>query len=212
MKLRLILACTTAAFLGSLYVITSGATTNHSGSQVARTKLSRTEIAGMSRLSRLTRDPVTLPSNLMTTRFRAAGYGSVFLIGSNGKHNFYEVDRSTGAPCNGVGGVGPSFKFPVGILSCPNPNAPTASFPSPRSPILDLSLIGADAGQPTHIVDLAGLAADSVAAIGVLNSQGQIVLTVPVKNNVFASGTPLGVDAVRLEALDGSGNVIYVQP
>ena len=59
---------------------------------------------------------------------------------------------------------------------------------------------------------LQGVAADGVATVAFTDADGKVLDSAPVTNNLFASGTRLGIGvATYIEALDASGNVLSKQ-
>jgi hypothetical protein len=56
---------------------------------------------------------------------------------------------------------------------------------------------------------LQGIAADGVATVEFLDADGNVLDSTPVTDNLFASGTRIGMGvASYLEALDAGGNVL----
>jgi hypothetical protein len=86
-----------------------------------------------------------------------------------------------------------------------------SDFPSPAHPILDQSVFGADAGEPIHLIEAQGFAADGVSVIAVEDATGTPIARVPVVANVYRlEGLPK--TGVRLVALDASGRVLFAVP
>jgi len=59
---------------------------------------------------------------------------------------------------------------------------------------------------------LQGIAADGVATVALVDADGNVLDSAPVEDNLFASGTHVGMGAAAyLEALDANGNVLSKQ-
>jgi hypothetical protein len=151
--------------------------------------------------------PVPLPPGRLTNDLHAHGYGQLSFMGSAGGRNFYLLEHAGTAPCFATGRM--TNPYPIGVWRCPQS---TTALPTTNMPIVDLSIVGADNGGPMHIVSLAGVAANNVSQVEVINDAGAPVLTVPVVNNVFASSAVLGDDARRMEAIDANGKILAVWP
>jgi len=167
--------------------------------------LSTSELQALSALSS-PGTPFVLPANdVRTQRLVAAGYRDAFLLGSRNGRNYFRFTSTSGHDCFGTGRAGSAW--PIGVISC---RTAAPYFPSATEPILDVSVVGADAGdQRLHFYRVQGFAADGVGQINVLDAPGAIIDVVPVIDNVYDSGaTPLPAAAVEIEAVDASGNVL----
>jgi hypothetical protein len=70
----------------------------------------------------------------------------------------------------------------------------------------------ADAQVLTFPGQLQGIAADGVASVAFVDAQGNVLDSTPVTNNLFASGTRIGMGvAAYVEGLDANGNVLTKQ-
>lgn len=122
-----------------------------------------------------------------------------FVLGEVGGTRFYRVVDVRGSSCFSATSAATER---VGDLTC------TRSFPS-TTPILDLSIYGADArDEPIHLISLRGIAADRVATVRLVDSVGEVTQEVRVKRNLFAA-TDVGPGVVGLEAVDDAGRVIF---
>jgi hypothetical protein len=97
---------------------------------------------------------------------------------------------------------------PVGIIAC---RGAAPYFPSADMPILDVSIVSVEDGAP-RFLRVAGLAADGVAGIAILDASGQQVQTIPVVSNVYATDTVVPRAGIRIAALDAQGAVIARVP
>lgn len=197
-----------AAAVGAATALAGGtrSTTSH---RAAAATLSSAELRSLSHLS-APGTPFTLPANdIRTQRLVAAGYRDVFLLARSNGRNFFRFTTKSGHDCFGTGRAGAAW--PVGVISC---RTAAPYFPSATVPILDLSVVGADAGdQQLHFYRLQGFAADGVTQLNVLDPAGAVIDTVPVIDNVYTSGaTTLPATAVAIEALDASGHVLARVP
>jgi hypothetical protein len=84
-------------------------------------------------------------------------------------------------------------------------------FPSPAHPILDESVFGADLGEPIHLIEAQGFAADGVASIAVEDAAGTVLSQTPVIDNVYSLET-FSKSGVRLIAFDAAGRVVFAVP
>jgi len=71
-------------------------------------------------------------------------------------------------------------------------------FPSTQDPLIDIF------SSPAHI---AGFAADSVAAVALVDAGGNVLTTIPVTGNIYALVVP-PAGGTEVEALDANGEVI----
>lgn len=92
----------------------------------------------------------------------------------------------------------------IGFLTCGK-----SAFPSRQLPIHDMSSYGQNRGEKTfRIIQLAGLAADGVPEIGLLDAGGRVVARVPVERNVYLLASPPAT-ASAVAALDADGQIVY---
>jgi hypothetical protein len=84
-------------------------------------------------------------------------------------------------------------------------------FPSPAHPILDESVFGADRGEPLHVIQLQGFAADGVVEIDATDRDGDVLARTPVTDNVYSLDA-VPPAAVRIVALDSSGRTVFAVP
>jgi hypothetical protein len=138
-------------------------------------------------------------------------YLSLLVGGDAARHgwraNLYGVRRRS-AYCYGAGRAGAAA--PLGVIHCMN--APT-SFPSPKKPILDLSVVGMERGDAEmHFIRVEGLASDAVASIGVLDRDGTVIERLPVRANIYGAEPQPTATGVRLVAFDHGGHVLARVP
>jgi hypothetical protein len=84
-------------------------------------------------------------------------------------------------------------------------------FPSAAHPILDQSIFGADNGEPIHLIEVEGFAADGVVEIDATDAAGSVLARTPVVGNVY-SLEAVPPAAVRLTALDAKGRTVFAVP
>lgn len=130
----------------------------------------------------------------------ASSPATALLLATRGGRGFYEL-TTAGGRCYATG---PGNRTGVvGGEACPRPGA----FPSPAQPLLDLTVYEASPStRAVHAVRIEGLAADGVAAVGVLGSDGAITLRVPVIENVYAASRAPAAAVAGLVALDAQGD------
>lgn len=128
--------------------------------------------------------------------------GDVVELGKSGEHAFYRFKATAGHYCYSVSTPGAASKF--GPLMCPE------GFPSQHVPLLDMSVVEANAGEPesAHLITVRGFAGDDVARVGLAAHDGSIVASVPVINNTYeltdlpdrpvSTVVPLGRDGTKL--------------
>lgn len=132
------------------------------------------------------------------------GLTGVRLIGSQSGLDFYVIDLRGGGHCyaTGRGDAGHLFSS----VTCPG----GTDFPSPTLPIMDESVTGTNApSEPMHVLQLAGLAATGIAAVGVANEDGSVYATTPVRDNVFVNDNVPAQAVGPLVAYDVHGSVIW---
>ena len=152
---------------------------------------------------------VDLPAGRLAA-LQSAGLTGIRLIGQTQGFAFYAFDLKNNRQCyDAVRQT--TARIVGGIMRCSsNPTGPT--FPSPERPVVDLSLVGADAGQPIHTIQLAGIAADGIAAVAVLGSDGNVYGKTQVVGNVYVStGLPPQADGPVI-TYDASGATIWCFP
>ena len=140
-------------------------------------------------------------------RLRGSGITVVTLLGTAGGENLYRVGQQSGHACYGAGRTG--AKWPLGVITC---RIASPYFPSPEMPILDMSGAGMEWGHgPMHFLQVAGVAADGVASIGILDENGTVIESIPVHGNIYGASS-LPADAVSLQARDASDHVLTQVP
>lgn len=139
-----------------------------------------------------------------------AGSASVRFLGNRADVAFYEAVGADGGTCYATGpavAAGAEGKT-LGGAACPRAQGGGETFPSARYPVLDLSTYefvqGSAAPQLTR---LAGVAADGVATVAVVDANGQLH-AVPIRNNLY--GSDIGaVTPSALVALNAGGKEVF---
>jgi hypothetical protein len=112
---------------------------------------------------------------------------------------FFRLMRPDGSVCYAVNSTGEADR--LGNTSCPTV---PASFPSPRQPVLDLSVFESTShvlGE-THVVSAQGFSADGVAVVVLLDQAARVVARARAAENVYAVDVPEGRVATTLVAYD----------
>lgn len=145
------------------------------------------------------------------TAVEQSGFGSdIRKLGERAGVAFYVARSKTGGLCFATGsasGAAPKLGHFVGCQrSIEN------AFPSPDKPILNLSPIKmVNPREAAYVLRLVGFAADGVAQVGFVATDGSLQTT-PVVDNVFATDWfDPPVAATRMVALDGDGNTVFEQ-
>lgn len=131
------------------------------------------------------------------------------LIGKAGPLAYYEVRKATGERCFANGEI--AKRPQVASLNCPAPGGSLA-YPSGAQAILDFSSFALDGRTNESRLDvLTGIAADGVARVGIVGSDGKIRSTAVTGNAYYASGLYEGPVAA-IVALDSEGRIVYERP
>ena len=154
--------------------------------------------------------PVSAPRD---ESLRRLGATRIREIAERGGRSYYVVDKADGGRCFAVGYAASSDR--LGQISCPQ----SPAFPSPSRPILDLAVYhGAPGttlpleGSPCCLWRLEGFAADGVASVGVETSDGRVVATTDVVDNVYLRTDDLPSEPVRaIVAFDSGGARLYTE-
>jgi len=84
-------------------------------------------------------------------------------------------------------------------------------FPSPAHPILDESVFGSDNGEPIHVIEVEGFAANGVVAIDLVDPAGVTLGRVPTAGNVYSLAA-VPPSTVRLVAVNPAGRAVAAVP
>lgn len=177
------------------------------GAAVSPGRLSPSDVRGLAVLA--SRKPLPLAQLKLSGERRKAlatfGLEDLRLLAVRDGISFYVLDRSNGHRCYALGPDLPGHRF--GEVSC---GGPADVFPSPQQPVFDLSIDGANApSEPMHVIQLRGIAADGIAAVAVLGSDGQLYGKTTVSDNVFVGGElPPAADGPLL-AYDATGKTVW---
>jgi hypothetical protein len=144
--------------------------------------------------------PVSLPGPT------SALTGDALLIAEREDHRFYRLTHPRGLACLAVQRRHENVWY-LGAVGCP------PQFPSRAHPLMDFSSIEASMERPhPHFLLLAGIAADGVKRIAVIDADNRVVPAVDVVDNVyFTRSLPKG-DFHGLAALDADDKVVWRDP
>jgi hypothetical protein len=132
----------------------------------------------------------------------------ISILGTRGDRSFYRL----GDHCYGAGPASPT-NHAFGHISC------VPDFPSPDVPVLDATVFGSSAGPgerpPPETLTVhasEGIAADGVATVALVDTDGQVVAETPVLDNIYRfERVPTGT-ALRVVAYSTTGEVVFSQP
>jgi hypothetical protein len=161
----------------------------------------RTDRVELTSISNHGQAPVEV-SRMMAAHLRRAGadpHGRVLAV--RGRKSFLQFARDGNGDCFGIK-KGKSQRF---SFTCWD------SFPSPEHPLLDDSTFGANRGEPIHVLDTQGFAADGVASVALEDAAGTVLALTPVMGNVY-NLEAVPPSAVRLVALGADGKPVFAVP
>ena len=141
------------------------------------------------------------------------GTDDIRRLGERAGVAFYVGRSEDGGLCFATGSAaGPAPKLDH-FIGC-QANVPDA-FPSPEQPILNLGSAFKTTPLPrqiTYILRLGGFAADGVASVGYVDTNG-VTHTTPVVDNIYATDWfDEDVPAIAIVALDAEGRELYRDP
>ena len=171
------------------------------GALVATAAQGTTGRSGLSSLTRAGREPLLIPAAMRAALARAGASPRGHALAQRSGKTFVEFPRAGNGNCYGIR-KRDAARF---AFTC------WSDFPSPAHPILDQSVFGAKAGEPIHVIEAQGFAADGVAAVEVEDATGTAVARTPVVANVY-SITALPRTGVRLVALDDEDRALFAVP
>ena len=163
-------------------------------------------------ISRASIDPYALEA------LESYGGDEMRLLGQRAGIAFYVGRHERGGLCFATGSVARSVPKLNGSIGCQNPSAD--AFPSPTNPILGLASSfrsppayeSPSGHRVTYITRLGGFAADGVASVGYIDTNG-VTHTTPVVDNIYGRiVSEEGVEAIAIVALDAEGREIHRQP
>jgi hypothetical protein len=133
---------------------------------------------------------------------------SIRFLGAGGTTAYYLITRAGGSSCVAVGLL--RNRPHIGSVDCQAPGA-GAEFPSTKRPILDRSMYSVGSASRQWMLVLAGLAADGVARVGVVDAHGRLYSTPTVRHVYYLSDLPDG-PLRAIVASDAYGRRIYTLP
>jgi hypothetical protein len=165
------------------------------GTSVPVSRLAASDLRRLSALTGGATVEAVSPSGKITT-VRQTGLRDVRRVTTVRGESFYVIDLTSGRRCYGAGPQQARARF--ASVFCPA----AGGFPSKAEPVLDLST------RVGGRILLAGVAADAVSSVGVLDRSGHLVGQTPVRDNVFVrAGLPLRANG-PIVAFDRSGRRI----
>jgi hypothetical protein len=206
------LAAVLAASAGTALATSGWLDSISPGTPVPLTSLSPNEIQNFEELNN-DGEPAPTSSQSSLPPQQLAGYEQAGLTGLRrlGESHglvFYVFDFQDGHHCYDALRAD-TGRIVGGTVACPRQ---ADAFPSPDHPIEDLSLVGANSGQPIHTINLIGIAADGVAEVGVLGSDGHVYGKTTVSENMYVSDDlPAQADGPTI-AYDANGNTVACLP
>lgn len=137
------------------------------------------------------------------------GASEAWLLATRNTRSFYRLSRDDGSVCYAVNGSTEGDR--IGNTVCPL--TPT-SFPTPVTPVLDLSVFESTSHVPDdfHVIAAQGFAADGVAAVALLDQKGRTIARRRAAGNVYAVDVPPGRLATTVTAYDADGAEIFRVP
>jgi hypothetical protein len=142
---------------------------------------------------------------LTRSQRRMRGLGDdVLLMANRDGRGFFRISGTHEISCYATGPADEAQR--LGSITCSD------QFPSSDRPLLDMSLLEASRSvNELHFVRVEGFAADGIAQVGVTNSEGTVLATTIVVDNVYRLES-VPVAATRLVALDSGGKIVYELP
>jgi hypothetical protein len=149
------------------------------------------------------------PDPGMRQELANVGAIAVSRLAARDHRTFFRLMRPDGGICYTVNSTGEPDR--LGNTSCPTV---PASFPSPRLPVLDLSVFESTShviGE-TRLVAAQGFAADGVATVALLDRGGRIVAHARAADNVYALDVPQDREATTVAVYDRRHAEIFRLP
>jgi hypothetical protein len=132
----------------------------------------------------------------------------VSILATRGDRSFYRMSDH----CYGSGPASPT-KYVFGQISC------TDNFPSAERPVIDFTVFGSTAGpderpQPRTMTvhTSAGIAADGVAKVALLDADGHVVAETAVVDNIYRFDRVPAGNVTRVVAYSATGEVVFSMP
>jgi hypothetical protein len=134
------------------------------------------------------------------------GIGRILIMGRRGGRAFYRID----AECFATGPASPKVET-FSQISC------TTAFPSAVHPVLDFTIFhspGASDERPTKLIvsRSAGVAADGVAKVALVDEAGDVVAETAVVDNTYIFDPSPPGENLRIAAFSETGERIFEQP
>ena len=129
------------------------------------------------------------------------------LLATRGPRALYALERANAAPCYGVGPAADLGN--VDGVTCTR-----GAFPTGAHPILDFSVYESTKRnvRELSLYRVEGIAADGVAQVDFLRPNGEVALSVPVAQNVYATTAVPKGPVKGFAAVDKAGKRIWRSP
>jgi hypothetical protein len=173
---------------------------------------------GPSRLAQMSATGHSLSFHRLTQRdvkvLRRSGAktatGGISEVAARSGFAFYTVPSVSGGTCYAFGR--PKTSVAIDFIACPETSA-SFPFPSNSAPIFDMSLFAIDPDMQTATAGLlAGFAADGVAKVAAMGTDGRVLATAAVQNNVYVLLHPTDAVVSAIAAFDALGSDVYEKP
>ena len=131
--------------------------------------------------------------------------GQVRLLAHRASVSFYAAKTRSDGYCFAIG-LNKEGKPSIDALACQNGSI--GSFPSTTDPVDDFSALSSTDAE-TYVTTLAGFATDTVSRIAVIDSRGNVVISAPVEDNVYAADKVPRVSATAIVGFDKAETIVF---
>jgi hypothetical protein len=152
--------------------------------------------------------PVTFTGRGRMMLKHVGATGPSYFVATRAGRSFYRLTNPRGQTCFGSGPDRASAgRATLGVAMCSH------EFPSVGLPVLDLSVYDwPRGGGPAHAYRLEGVAVDGVAAVDWLDTDGAVVASVPVVDNIYRATSVPKEALSRVVAVDASQRPVWASP
>ncbi len=149
-------------------------------------------------------NPVSVPGRVAALLEGVGARAELRRLAARGPLAFYSAPGDSAGLCYGVGAVSTGG---LAVVGCPRPDSARLNFPSNETPILDLSGIEREQDGTLYLLELAGIAADGITKVGMIDANGTLH-SADVVDNVYYSDLPR-VPASAVVGFDSDGNEVF---